>query len=160
MRDLYEPVRAAAARSAPWGFLAVGALKALHTTVLLGQVSPSTAVAFVLIALLGLPKANKCILPASIALFVGGSSSGLSFFSISWSMILGAWFGVMVFARCLRHTWRVIWGTVTGMAKDKRGAVAPDAEPEGARPLVLGLLLPMLWLTGVVLVYIQVLTPS
>jgi hypothetical protein len=73
---------------------------------------------------------------------------------------LGAWFGVAIFAAVFGVSAGMPVGTVVGLLRAKSGPTAPDAAPEGSKPLIWGLAVPLAVFLIVAVLYVQVIMPA
>jgi hypothetical protein len=153
LRSLYTPVWSLSLRGAFVGLIVVGVLKSLDTFALLFAVNPAAAILWLLIGVaLFSPKWK---LQLMVAVFVFGWNSGLNV-----TMLWGAWFGVAVFAAVFGITAGMPVGTIIGLLRARHLATAPDAAPEGSKPLIWGLAVPLAVFGAAAIAYVQIFMPA
>lgn len=153
LRSLYRPVWDCTLRVLQYGILVGIALKAVDTTVTLFALNPDLGILWILLIIahvlsakwaLSLPLAWGGLLLLSFA--EGMPNLPWTFFSaMLTTAIVGSLFGAPS---------GMIIGTVIGHLKRKRAAKAPDATTEGWRPYLLGIILPVAFLTLLIPLYL------
>ena len=146
LRSLYRPVWDYTLRFAWYGTLAGFAIKALDTTLLIGQIDDRALMAWLIVlgGLLASAKWPMAFVPAVIIPPMLGVKANL-FITLMATALVGFLFGAPL---------GMIVGTVVGHAKKAKAMTAPDAEPEGRRPYLLGVVWPIAFLAALVPCYL------
>lgn len=153
VKALYASVWAVTGKGALVGLCVVGALKALDTLIGIAAVNPGAAFIWLLLgAGLISPKWKLQLMGA--ALFLSFKSG------VSWSLLLGAWAGVMAFAAVFGVSAGMAVGTVVGFLRARGLHKARDAEREGLKPLVWGFVTPLAVFAVAAVSYVQVVLPA
>jgi len=147
LRGLYRPVWDYTLKYMWYGALAGFAIKALDTTLLIAQVDEHAFIAW-LIVIGGVFASAKwgmvAIVPALIVPPMMGVRANL-FITLIGTALVGFLFGAPSGA---------VAGTVVGHIKRSKAETAPDADPEGGRPYLLGIALPIAFLAAFVPLYL------
>lgn len=146
LRGLYRPVWDVAMKFAFRGALIGGALKLADTAILMFNINPKAGWVFLLVAgsLIFAQKMPFAPIIAFAVAFTNFPKANMFLFATGAAMA-GGMFGSLV---------GLIWGTLAGRSRLKDAQVAPDATPEGNRPLWLGVWLPAACLLVSVPLYI------
>ena len=156
MQSLYRPVWSRTMKGALIGALVVAALKFIDTFVGIAILNPGAALLFVaVVAFLASPKWKPQI---GFAGFMIWQQANLPFGA--FNTLLGAWFGVCVFAAVFGISSGMAVGTAVGYLRVSRIPKAPDAQPEGSRPAIWGLAVPLTFFVAAVVVYLEVILPA
>jgi hypothetical protein len=155
MRPLYEPVWSHTIKGALYGGLIVAALKLLDTFIGIARVSGQAAFLFAIVmAIFCSPRFKPQI---AIAGFLVWQQSNLPFQAIS--TFFSAPLGVCLFAAVFGASGGMAVGTIAGYLRASRMRTAPDAVPEGSKPVIWGLAVPISVFAAGVVVYIYVFMP-
>lgn len=150
LRSLYRPVWAHTMKGAMIGFVVVALLKGLDTTIGLFFVSQAAGFAWLLVlAALVSPKFK-------LQAFV------LAMLVMAQARLPNLWFGpfgLAVVAAAFGCPAGAALGTVTGYVRSRGLPKAADARPEGINPVLLGLVLPVVFLVAAVPFYLFWLNP-
>jgi hypothetical protein len=155
VRSLYEPVMAHIMKGMMIGFMIGCILKALDTTITFFVVDSMAGIIWLVFAgftILGSVLKNNTLNMVAmgigfLSIFLG---MGNVFFTILAVMIVG-FLGVAPLG--------MITGTIVGSIRKHKLSAAPDAEPEGSRIFLLGILLPLLWEISFFALYFYWLNP-
>ena len=154
-RCLYEPIMAHAIKGLTIGWIVGVALKALDTATTYFSVNPTAGIiwiAFVgLILISMIPSLSKANLGAMgigfLAIYLGFGNLWFGIIAVGIVSFLGAApFGMAV-------------GSIVGLIRRRKLPSAPDAEPEGGRAVLLGIVLPILWGIAFIALYLLWLNP-
>lgn len=139
MRQIYRPVWSHTLQGGLYGGLIVSALKLLDTLVGIARVNPAAAFLFVMVmAFMASPKFKPQI---AIAGFLVWQQSNVPFQALS--MFLQMPLGAMLFGAVFGGTLGMAIGTIAGYVRASSIQTAPDAVPEGSRPVAWGLAAPL-----------------
>ncbi len=153
LRSVYAPIWSLSLKGALIGFIAVGILKSIDTLVALGSVNPGAAFLWLLWgAAMFSPKWKLQLFGAALFL---AFNAGANFM-----MLWGMWFGVAAFAAVFGISAGMFVGTVVGLVKARGAQTAPDAAPEGPRPIVLGIVTPLAVFVIAAVAYVQLVMPA
>jgi hypothetical protein len=138
LRAVYRPVWDHTMRFVSYGMIAGCVLKGLDTTVLLFSINPGLGMAWLLVVGSLIASSRWPIAPllAMFFCFKAGVAANL-FVTV---------LGVMAVGCALGAPAGMLIGTLVGHFRRDRLPVAPDAEPEGRRPYLLGAVLPAIGL--------------
>ena len=146
LRSLYRPIWDYTIKFISYGAIACIGLKALDTTVTVFKVSALIGVFW--LAVVGSLFLGKKWPAAPFVVIVASVMFGLKvnlFVAVLATMLVGFIFGAPL---------GMIVGTLVGYFRRKSRALAPDAEPEGIRPFLLGVFLPVVALAILIPVYL------
>ena len=149
LQKLYKPVWAHTRQYAIIGALIGIGLKFLDTTVATFLISAKMGFSWLALFLL-------LLLGARIKLALVVVIGAAVVFKINILTSLGAAFGVFVIGALFGAPFGSVIGTVIGHFRSRSLTLAPDYEREGAKPYLLGLLLPIVILVIAVPIYLSV----
>ena len=153
LKALYAPVWALTMKGAFVGLIVVGTLKSLDTLIGLLAVNPGAAIVWLLLgAGLISPKWKLQLMAGALYL---SFQSGINF-----SLLWGAWMGVLTFTAVFGVSAGMAAGTLIGFLRLKNLPKAPDAANEGRKPLIFGFALPLAAFAVAATLYFQVLMPA
>jgi hypothetical protein len=153
LQSLYKPVWAYTKKFLGYGVIGGIILKTLDTTWLFFQIDKTGSLGFIwllVVASLFVSKWWKWAPLVAIFISIKSGIKGNLFTAVLSVTFVGAIFGGPA---------GMISGTIVGLFKQKRTIKAPDAGREGAKPYLVGLLVPLIFLGMAIPLYIFWLTP-
>jgi DNA-directed RNA polymerase subunit M/transcription elongation factor TFIIS len=149
LHQLYKPVWAHTSKYALVGGIIGVGLKFLDTTVGIFFVSGKAGLSWLVLCLLLLVGSRiKLVLVVAIGAAV--------IFRVNIFTYLGAVFGVFMIGALFGAPFGAIIGAIVGYFRSRSLTLAPDYKPEGAKPYLLGLLVPAVILAIAVPIYLSV----
>lgn len=160
LRGLYQPIWTQAAKYMWYGAIIGCAVKSINTMVIFFGVHARLGQLW--LAIMGLlligpfvpQKLKQFFYPFCLLMAAQVFQDRSFLFFKALNITFGAIFGVIVVGCLFGIPTGLIVGTLVGYFRRKINSIAPDAEPEGNRPYIKGLLLPISFLIIAIPLYI------